>query len=164
MDRKDQERLLAEAKRELAAAQRQVLHLQQLVDGLSGLLGGSAPSEPENEDGDSLPGLEVPREAPVVNKLRKLRPREAVLEVLREHPGVPMSPAEVYSEIRSRGMHDFRISPNAYNTAMRRLADEPGVGIVREGKGRYIYRESVAPASRFTDYRIPVILTPERSP
>lgn len=142
----DREEFLRETKNELEAAQRQVLHLQQIVDGLTGLLGqsGSArlsPAAPTFMGGATFGGSGVLSASVIEAGRTFLKPRDAVEQVMQSHPNTPLAPAQVFESLASRDLIDPRIKSgaNAYTTALRRLADDASSHIVRDGS-RYIYR------------------------
>jgi len=142
MNNDDQVRVLKQARIDLANAQRRVLHLQQVVDGLSGLL------EPISTTGPVY--LWQTKSTPTTHEMSSLiRPRDAVLSVLRANVGVPLTPRRVWQEVEAQGLMNPKISSGqaAYDTALRRLAEEPGTGVVRdEDNGTYTYRRSQASA------------------
>ncbi|MFM9920609.1 hypothetical protein [Lacisediminihabitans sp. H27-G8] len=136
----DREELLRETKDELAVAQRQVLHLQQVVDGLTGLLGESG-STVATAGMAAFGGSGTLTTSTVPSGRTFLKPRDAVEQVMQSHPNTSLTPAQVFESLASRDLIDPRIKSgaNAYTTALRRLADDASSHIVRDGS-RYIYR------------------------
>ncbi|MFC7430673.1 MULTISPECIES: hypothetical protein [unclassified Agrococcus] len=133
MDQNAQQTMLAQAMRELDAARVRVTHLEQVVDGLTGLLGLSDPDQRHA----TLSRMRHAEEAP--------RPRDAVLEVLSSRPGLPMTAREVYDTLRGRGLVDSTKKSGiaAYDMALRRLADETDSNVRRdEEKNTYTFRPS----------------------
>jgi hypothetical protein len=175
MDRDKQMELLEQARAELIDAQRKVLHLQQVVDGLSGLLfpadsiataipatlrhasvagrpmvsnrsratEGAARQEAINRmmhqpqsPNSELPGLTIGS----VNE--SIRPRDAILFVMSSVPGQPMTPKMIYKSIERAGLANtgYKSGQAAYDTALRRLAEEPNTRVVSDPSGAYVYR------------------------
>lgn len=134
--------LLRDARRELNETRVRVAHLEQVVDGLTGILNaagvdvGVRPGRRE-----TLPGLEGSREA-----VSNMRPREAVLHVLQRRPGYNWTPRRVYDYLEQHGMVNTGVKSGiaAYDMALRRLAEEEGSGVERnDERGTYTYRRGV---------------------
>ena len=146
MDTDAATKMLWDARRELNEARVRVAHLEQVVDGLTGLLNASGVDvgvgRPRQ---DTLPGLEGARES-----VANLRPRDAVLYVLRRRPGYNWTPRRVYDYLEQHGMVNTEVKSGiaAYDMALRRLADEADSGVERnEEKGTYTYRRGVTSVS-----------------
>ncbi|MDI9890566.1 hypothetical protein [Microbacterium sp. IEGM 1404] len=142
MDTEAARRLLLETRNELEQARTRVTHLEQVVSGLSGLLedrGVAVPSSPSayNAWNGAADGSEV-------------RPREAVLEALRKHPGRLMTVRSIYEWIEQEGLinPEVRSGVAAYDMALRRLAEEPGANVVRDDQNRFAYRPSPSRAAK----------------
>lgn len=142
MDTEAATAMLQEARRELSAARLRVAHLEQVVDGLTGLLNaagidvGVGPS-PQ----DTLPGLGGPREV-----VANMRPRDSVLYVLSRRPGLAMSPRRIYDYLVQHGMvnSEMKSGVAAYDMALRRLAEEFDSGVERDdATGTYTLRPGV---------------------
>lgn len=135
MDTDAARRLLLETRDELEHARTRVMHLEQVVAGLSGLLEDRAA-----DVGSSGP----PFVWNLLADVSEVRPREAVLEALRKHPGRLMTVRSIYEWIEQTGLinPEVRSGIAAYDMALRRLAEEPGTGIIRDEQNRFAYRPS----------------------
>jgi hypothetical protein len=176
MNREQRMELLRDTQRELAEAQRQVVHLQQVVDGLTGLLGprdsahvdlngfrqevrtrasnadrairGSTMSEAERTarrimaNQKSAPTNDVVVMEAKTPPENPIKPRDAILFVMSRSAGIPMTPRQVYRELERRGMvnADYKSGQAAYDTALRRLAEEPASNVSQDDNGAYVYR------------------------
>lgn len=166
---------LEEARAELVETQRKVTYLQQVVDGLTGLLDRPETLDTKVRDIPPLtehqtravqniieksypvktvsredsraenPGLDLDGNqgspayrAPVA----RVKPRQAVLEVMAKTPNVPLAPRQVVDLVRASGLFDdsLKSGANGYTTALNRLADDPGSPIMRDPNGSYIFR------------------------
>ncbi|WP_136041841.1 MULTISPECIES: hypothetical protein [unclassified Microbacterium] len=139
--------MLRDARRELNEARVRVAHLEQVVDGLTGLLNaagvdvGVARPRP-----DTLNGAAGPQETEA-----NMRPRDAVLHVLKRRPGYNFTPRRIYDYLVEHGMVNTEMKSGiaAYDMALRRLAEENDSGVERnEERGTYIYRRGVTPMSK----------------
>lgn len=149
MNPEEQERLLASAKTELAAAKRRVVHLQQIVDGLTGLLYPNAADI--TASGAMQLDVPLPNLRSMSDDPTNIKPREAVLGILRMRPGLPMTPRGIYSTLQKRGLVNPELGSGqaAYDQALRRLADEPDSPVEREEGGTYVYRPNGTRTYRF---------------
>ncbi|MCW2538281.1 MAG: hypothetical protein JWN95_6 [Frankiales bacterium] len=143
MDQAKNRDMLTAATEELESAKANVRFLQQVVDGLTGLLEMTTSATP------SAPVLTEPAPNPagVAAAVRVTRrdgspfpkPKDALLEAMRAKPNIEVSPKGVIAWLRDLDLLDLTVSSKAYNTALGRLAasDDNSVKLVRTG--RYIY-------------------------
>jgi len=133
--------MLRDAKRELSDARLRVAHLEQVIDGLTGLLHAEGLDVTQKRvHAEPLPGMDDD-----VDMVRQMRPREAVQWVLRSRPGYPMSARNIFEYLAKRELLNPEISSGvaAYDMALRRLAEERDSGIEREGDtNRFVFRRA----------------------
>jgi hypothetical protein len=129
----DAKAMLAEAQSELAAARRKVTQYEQLVKILSELSSVAFPVSGAAE-------VVLPEPKGTVSTY--LKPKNAILQWMREHASTPYSPKEVFDGLRDRLLVDPRIASgqNAYTTALRRLSQDERVPITQTPDGRYVYQ------------------------
>ncbi|MFE4467662.1 hypothetical protein ACFRFH_02495 [Leifsonia sp. NPDC056824] len=140
---------LLQAREQLAALNRRVQQLTQVVNGLSGLLNvdedaAEAESNSESDETDyvrsSWSHQFLTRSPRANNKI--VRPRDAVMQVLSLRPNTPLAPKDVVDLVRRAGLFNpnLKSGSNGYTTALNRLAEEPGTGVLREPEGMYVFR------------------------
>ncbi|WP_147106373.1 hypothetical protein [Nesterenkonia populi] len=138
--------MLVVAKRELSDARVQVAHLEQVVDGLTGLLNAAGVDLGiESSRQETLHGSNSPHEF-----IANLRPRDAVLHVLSRRPGLAMTPRRIYDYLVQHDMVNTEMKSGvaAYDMALRRLAEEVDNGVERdEETGTYTLRRGVSSTS-----------------
>lgn len=142
MDTDAQLKMLKDARRDLNEARIRVAHLEQIVDGLTGLLTAAGVDVGVRRTvQEPLPGMASPRDA-----VSGMRPRDAVKYVLTRRPGLPMTARRVYDYLLEHGLANPGVKSGvaAYDMALRRLAEEPGSGVERdEDAGTYTLRAGV---------------------
>lgn len=148
MDTDDQVKMLKNARRELEEARVRVAHLEQIVDGLTGLLAASGVEVGFNRARqDALPGMGITRET-----MQIMRPRDAVLFAMGRRPGYRWNARRVYEYLEEHGLinPDVKSGVAAYDMALRRLAEESSSGVERDDEtGTYTYgRTSASAAAR----------------
>lgn len=145
MDTDDQVKMLKHARRELDEARVRVAHLEQVVDGLTGLLAASGVGVGLNPaPQDALPGMGITREM-----MQIMRPRDAVLFAMGRRPGYRWNARRVYEFLEEHGLTNPEVKSGAaaYDMALRRLAEESGSGVERDDEtGTYVYRRTSASA------------------
>lgn len=146
MDTEDQIRMLKSARRELDEARVRVAHLEQVVDGLTGLLAASGVDVGVNPAGENaLPGMGMTREM-----MQIMRPRDAVLFAMGRRPGYRWNARRVYEFLEEHGLINPEVKSGAaaYDMALRRLAEESGSGVERDDEtGTYVFRLTSASAA-----------------
>lgn len=146
MDTDDQVKMLKNARRELEETRVRVAHLEQVVDGLTGLLAASGVDVGLNRARqDALPGMGTTREMVPI-----MRPRDAVLFAMGRRPGYRWNARRVYEYLEEHGLINPEVKSGvaAYDMALRRLADESASGVERDDEtGTYTYGRTSASAA-----------------
>ena len=158
MDRDRVKAMLEEARAELTTARSSITYLEQVVNGLEGVLRTSAlPTPPANPPTAETPPVKTPSAngsasptAPSAGEY--LKSPDAVMTILRQHPNRPMRFPAVWKQIVAAGLNDPSIKSgiNAYQNSARRLAADPASPVERDSEGRYMYRTDSTPTSEGT--------------
>jgi len=141
MDRLEQERMLRGAMRELQEAQRKVVHLQQVVDGLQGLLYSRTETGSIVYFTERMPSSEVAGSGLIGMDFPSAR--DAIVTVFQRNPNRGLSSRQIFSLVQDYGLlnPELRSGPAAYDMALRRLSADPDTGVFRdEAAGTFIYR------------------------
>jgi hypothetical protein len=139
---------LAEAQSALAEARRQVTAYELIVKALKDLEGDGADLKITDRDG-AVSMVEAKSPGRIY-----LKPKEAVLRVMRAHPNVHVTPKDVFEWIREEDLFNPNIAsgPNAYATALRRLSLDGKTPLEVTPSGRYVYMTTMGLLDQSLEY------------
>jgi hypothetical protein len=147
MDRLKTREMLRDATAELETAKTHVRLLQQVVDGLTGLLGTPMEPSPPNPDVRTAPlgkNLDIAKRPTRADGTHYPRPREAWLETLAVMPDVEFRPRDAAKLMGELGIRDPAAKQKAYSSAFGRLSTDEGSPLKQVRTGFYIFTPSAS--------------------
>ena len=138
----DVEAVLADAEAELATISARSLALNKVITGLKALRGIDVNMKLSDIPHTQSRLLGVTE--PAISAVIYPKPREAVLQALKEQGGQPVAPKAIIALIKQMGMYDpnLKSGDNGYTTALRRLMESEKYPVHRASDGSYFYADS----------------------